>query len=316
MDHRQNERRAFTLIELLVVIAIIAVLIALLLPAVQQAREAARMTQCRNNLKQLGLAFHNYHDVNRMLPSGGYPQSYAYLIGWAARIFPYIDEANRLNAIEAITPNALMKVNPYRSDPYGANPAFTNPVKTLSCPSSELGEHSPDIPPVSGSSSAHTSAHGALHYRGNGGSYDLLESGTDASKRYSKSGVIYPSSNTRFGDITDGTSNTFLLGELSSSQGFSATAKKGWGGIHSWVWGYYWYGVGQCLTLDNKMVRFPIGSSSGFTNNDTPYRSAHAGRGANFLFVDGSVRFMNPSMDLNTLKRISTRSGGEVTGEY
>jgi len=314
MVHWQRDRRAFTLIELLVVIAIIAVLIALLLPAVQQAREAARMTQCRNNLKQLGLAFHNYHDVTRMLPPGGYPAS-GYLIGWAARIFPYIDEANRLNAIEALTPNALMHLGPYRTDPVGGNQVFTSPVKTLACPSSELGEHSPDL--VAGpTSSAHVAAHGALHYRGNGGSYDLLEPGGTSGRQYSKSGVIYPLSSTRFGDITDGTSNTFLLGECSSSQGFSASAKKNWGGIHSWVWGYYWGGTGVCLTLDNKMVRLPIGSSSGFTYNDTPFRSAHAGRGANFLFVDGSVRFMNPSMDLNTLKRISTRSGGEVTGEY
>src|SRR3954464_10528031 len=96
---RPDGKSGFTLIELLVVIAIIAILIALLLPAVQQAREAARRTQCKNNMKQLGLAMHNYHDTFRVFPSAMYASASRYLPNWAPRIFSYIDEGNRYNKL-------------------------------------------------------------------------------------------------------------------------------------------------------------------------------------------------------------------------
>src|ERR1044071_8103554 len=106
---QRQTRGGFTLIELLVVIAIIAILIALLLPAVQQAREAARRTQCKNNLKQFGLAFHNYMDVYTALPNGSHPTpdyvGGGYHMGWAPKVFPYIDQGTRYNAMQALNPN-------------------------------------------------------------------------------------------------------------------------------------------------------------------------------------------------------------------
>src|SRR5690606_550341 len=95
------DRTGFTLIELLVVIAIIAVLIALLLPAVQQAREAARMTQCKNNLKQIGLAIHNYHDTYNCIPPSGLAIT-GYQMGWVPRIFPYLEQGTRYDQIQTL----------------------------------------------------------------------------------------------------------------------------------------------------------------------------------------------------------------------
>src|SRR5690349_21686365 len=142
MSRRSVPRWGFTLIELLVVIAIIAILIALLLPAVQQAREAARRTQCKNNLKQLGLAFHNYHDTYTKFPNGSHPTpTYpggGYHMGWAPKVFPYIDQANRVNAMEGFYPNPISYLGPWRIDtaPHNGPNSIWGPVEVFACPSS------------------------------------------------------------------------------------------------------------------------------------------------------------------------------------
>jgi len=300
-----------------VVIAIIAILIALLLPAVQQAREAARRTQCRNNLKQLGLAFHNYLDLHSTLPNGSHPTptypAGGYHMGWAPKLFPQMDQATRYSAMQAFHPDPISNLGPWRIDtaPSNGRSEIWGPVPGFSCPSSALGDRSPDI-----TSFAWTSQQGALHYRSCAGRIEDVTNPTDPSThQWANSGVIYPESKTLIRDITDGTTNTILLGESSSSQGWSAAMKSGWGGIQPWTWGMYWYVDNRRLTIDSKNIRFPINYKGTFSNNDTPYTSFHTG-GAHFLLCDGSVRFISENISLDVLKSLGTRGKGEVVGEF
>jgi prepilin-type N-terminal cleavage/methylation domain-containing protein/prepilin-type processing-associated H-X9-DG protein len=309
-------RRAFTLIELLVVIAIIGVLVALLLPAVQKVREAAARMQCANNLKQIGLALHNYHDSYQVLPTGGKkPMPVAYPIGWAGFILPYIEEDNRYRQAAALSPQGLDAVNPWRSTAsWARSPLFTSPIKVYACPSSELGNLSPDA--AESSTQPNGKYQAALHYRANAGatSVPLVAGAYSVHSKWSNSGVIYPTSQTRLTDITDGTSNTLLVGETSSARGRTSPpgSCSGWCGIQSWTWGYYYYGEGQgWLMIDHKIVAWPIGYTGTFLVNETPFTSNHPG-GVNVVFGDGSVRFLTKEIPLTTLQALATRATGEV----
>ncbi len=314
---KSHIRRGFTLIELLVVIAIIAVLVAILLPAVQQAREAARASQCRNNLKQLGIAFHNYHETFGQLVNGNHPDysggSGGYNMGWAPKLFPYIDQGTRYENMARMSPNPITELGPWRLDsvPHRGSDPIWGPIPTLACPSSLLGTGSPDI-----KSYAWIAGQGALHYRGCSGRYeDIYNTAAPTTHQCANSGVIFPESNVRLTDIKDGTSNTILLGESSSSRGWTDALKTGWGGIHPWTWGIYWYSTANRLTIDAKTIQFPINFRGSFANNMTPYTSYHDG-GANFLLCDGSVRFLTEFMDLNLLKALGTRAKEERVGDF
>ncbi len=310
-------KRGFTLIELLVVIAIIAVLVAILLPAVQQAREAARASQCRNNLKQLGIAFHNYHETYGQLPNGSHPGysggSGGYNMGWAPKLFPYIDETNRYEKMVRMSPNPITELGPWRHNtaPHTGSDPIWGPVPTLACPSSILGNTSPDIKAF-----AWIAGQGALHYRGCSGRYeDIYNTTAPATHQCANSGMIFPESKTRLTDAKDGTSNTILLGESSSSRGWTDAIKGDWGGIQPWTWGFYWYVGAERLTIDAKTIQFPINFRGTFSTNFTPYTSYHEG-GAHFLLADGGVRFLTEYMDLNLLKALSTRAKGDMVGDF
>ncbi len=215
LSMRPRAARGFTLIELLVVIAIIAILIALLLPAVQQAREAARRTQCKNNLKQLGLALHNYESTFSMFPMTNAQNYLPNTQGFSpqARLLPYLDQANLQNLLDFTQPGFTGPWNALVPNPQFAA-AFATPLSVMLCPSD---------PAPSQHVGAANSVFGGVNYMvsmgsGKGTSYDL---------RWKTDGIVYENSSARIRDVTDGTSNTVFMSESVRSTGSDITLAAG-----------------------------------------------------------------------------------------
>jgi prepilin-type N-terminal cleavage/methylation domain-containing protein/prepilin-type processing-associated H-X9-DG protein len=277
--HFQHCRRAFTLIELLVVIAIIAILIGLLVPAVQKVREAAARSQCQNNLKQLALAAHAYHDANKKFPpsdpkppTSGFP-NYSYNPTHFMAIAAYFEQDN------------LVKL-------YGASasppPAVKGAVISLMvCPSDLLQL----VYSFGGVDYATTS------YGGN--------AGTGTSALTSTNGMYFGQSKVRVTDVTDGSSNTMFYGER---------FHKDLGGylIDEWGWWTYCYDRRDVLMTTAGPLNCDT-KTSGITSTLrlAAFGSGHTG-GANFAFADGSVRFLSNGIDTYSYQALSTRNGGEV----
>jgi prepilin-type N-terminal cleavage/methylation domain-containing protein len=290
---RFSPRRGFTLIELLVVIAIIAILIALLLPAVQQAREAARRTQCRNNLKQLALAMHNYHDVANRLPPG---QQAGFKSAFTAAL-PFIDQANSFNKYDF----SLQYDNP-------VNVAVINQkMPAFLCPSMVLPREVPD-PGCPGENGAATSY---------GVSAGSLVRGAGSNGTFAHDNVNIPDGGLPFRDVTDGLSNTILIGEynfrlaeyLWTSSSTSCPPKAG-----QPRWGNHRWGVGY-PNMTTGTTFYPVGVVVGTGTTTGMWRSDHTG-GLHFALGDGSVRFISYNIDKGLLDGLATRAGGEVLGEF
>jgi len=284
--------RGFTLIELLVVIAIIAVLIALLLPAVQQAREAARRTQCRNNLHQIGLALHNYHDTHQCFPSGwvGSTGSDAPSHGWAVMILPFMDEMALYNAYNF---SQGMAGQPGAAAGLWANKTVVQSVLAqYCCPSG--------IAPIL-TACGNGACYGNYGYSTRTGSYGVNGGKANTGGRYSppagtSHGVFYRNSRTRMRDIRDGSSNTFAAGELD----YDMRNKGGGGWRPQWAVGF---SAGPC----HGDTHAPING----TGNVFMFGSRHEG-GAFFLFCDGQVKFISENIDMGTYRALSTLCGNEV----
>jgi len=284
-----RSRSAFTLIELLVVIAIIAILIGLLLPAVQKVREAAARMQCQNNLKQIGLALHNYHDSYEKFPTANSAVNCSAL----TLLLPFIEQDNirrvyDINLAPTAAPN---------------NTVTMLPVKIYICPSMIP----PPAPPAAYSS------HYASYAACIGKQYAFGPATAD-------DGILVrylTNSGVRMTDITDGTSSTLVFGEMGyqlKDYLFSSGTYAGQvrGGNTSWAFGYAGYGFGSTLNRLNLKTFAPTLRDGGFT----AFRSDHTG-GANFLYGDGSIRFMRDGIDLRIYQALSTRSTGEViSGDY
>jgi prepilin-type N-terminal cleavage/methylation domain-containing protein/prepilin-type processing-associated H-X9-DG protein len=300
-----RRRAGFTLIELLVVIAIIAVLIALLLPAVQQAREAARRMQCKNNLKQLTLATHNYHDVFSAFPpssTGGGAGAHGIWI----RMASFYEQGNLFDRYN-------FNVG------YGANSALVRPYRlsVLLCPSGTVEKTL--------STNANEIDVQTTHYYGNPGPIGVngyvLKGNTapNAGQNYGrdtsrenlgtfgevgKDGLFQLRGDLGFGDITDGTSNTICHGEISWN---------GYKNYRAWHRGLDWFSGAVLLSTKNHKYPINIGKKNPtFTMqfNDGGYGSEHPG-GANFSFADGSVHFLSESISIPLYLALASRNGHE-----
>ncbi|HET6576002.1 MAG TPA: DUF1559 domain-containing protein [Fimbriiglobus sp.] len=283
-----NQRRAaLTLIELLVVIAIIAILIGLLLPAVQKVRGAAARTACSNNIRQIGLGLHQYHDAHNALPAGTVgdkgPQPYT---NWGLQLLPYLEQ----DALWRVAQSAFqISRDPFKNPPHTP---FSTVVAVYNCPSDDR-TRSPQT---------------SRGYLVALGSYLGVE-GTNFVKR---DGVLHLDSQHRFADVTDGLSQTAVIGERPPSYD---------------MWFGWWYaGHGQAGSSGDAVLGVrEVNISGELTCPIGPYRftdgrvshpcdmfhfwSLYSG-GANFLFADGSVRFLRYSAD-PILPALATRAGGE-----
>jgi prepilin-type N-terminal cleavage/methylation domain-containing protein/prepilin-type processing-associated H-X9-DG protein len=276
-----RRRPGFTLIELLVVIAIIAILIGLLVPAVQKVREAAARSQCQNNLKQIGLALHNYHGVYKKFPPGwvgnGAAPNLAY--GWPTLILPYIEQTNLYNRINPIS-RSLGTV--FTAD-LGALQVV---VPTFLCPSDPNGTQGDlnDNRPFTKAVPGQTVYIAKSNYPGNGG---------DTSNNLGCGpGVFAQDSKTRITDITDGSSNTLLVGERDSGDILNGTVRGRYAALIA--------GMSTAEATNeqtNALVGWTYfqpmtGTNGTLTTPASCFGSAHTG-GMNFLLCDGSVRFVS-----------------------
>lgn len=291
MNHTPRQRmRGFTLIELLVVIAIIAILIALLLPAVQQAREAARRSQCKNNLKQIGLALHNYHDIYDQFPIGAQDGGAANIEmwGWPAAILPQIDQAPLFNQLQI----GDLRLTDVLADT-NLRPLLKTPLNAFVCPSDPHGELMDIGGPngtgrhfngVSGVGNAWRAA--KSNYIGNCG-YNDVARGNDA--RHTRGVFQARNRSYKFRDIKDGTSNTIMVGERTS---FCAAGS--WAGNRN-PRGGGWQGADYTLGRTSIPINHPSNAAHNCTEG---FDSAHEG-GAQFLLCDGSVQFISENIDYN-----------------
>jgi len=286
-----NKRiKGFTLIELLVVIAIIAILIALLLPAVQQAREAARRTQCRNNLKQIGLALHNYHDTHRVFPPGYITGTVPSNIGWGTFLLPFIDQAPLYNAIGTQT-NVGADGDADPNSTLGSSTEFAYTWSTA-------GWDGTAAAPVDAAETILQAFICASDPMG-GVNTDLTPATIGKSNYPASSASLSANSKRRIRDYTDGTSNTFMVGERLTRPA------DGW--FTTWV--------GRVPEGEEAFQRV-LGSYDHVPNDAVGHFddfSSHHRAGAHFLVGDGAVLMLSDDVDMDVYRALSTRDGADVS---
>lgn len=351
MNRSFRSRSGFTLIELLVVIAIIAILIALLLPAVQQAREAARRTQCKNHLKQIGLALHNYHDQSNTFPPG-YISTLTTANpyqgwGWTLQILPMIDQGPLYNILSSNVTN--FGFNQVTQIPTVATAASMTAIPSLRCPS-DTGEQS--ITPVVFSTAFNASAttaagapfgrsnyFGVLGWSGTPSATAPTVNATAVSTSVFATAAAYrgtfgQNSRVGFRDMVDGSSNVLVVGERYTPTAANTTTVNAighgtWVGVpdQTTLSGIA-YALGDVAavpnlgpqadtaTMTNASYRINGNNGNGVTRGRTlGFGSLHTG-GAHFVMGDGAVRFISENIDANTYRNLGSINDGIVVGEF
>ncbi len=296
---RPRERaRGFTLIELLVVIAIIAVLIALLLPAVQQAREAARRTQCKNNLKQLGLAQHNYHDLhNQFTPAwirrngGSYVDTnYCNTMAadqqapWTVFVLPLMDQAPLYNQF-----NLSLPFSDASNGTQAPNGPICKRIAGFQCPSN----------PAVSQWALHLDYLGVM---GGGAIADCVTSG-QPDRLFARSGAMYDNSQVGFRDMVDGSSNVFCIGESRYFPDQTGVVYRGW--ASSPKLGGFPLVNAMAMDQINLLPQSQVPSSN--TKVCRGFSSFHTG-GCHFLMADGAVKFVSDNINLATYQQLGRRN--------
>lgn len=324
MNRKYPERtKGFTLIELLVVIAIIAVLVSLLLPAVQQAREAARRSQCKNNLKQIGLALHNYHGVHRVFPPGNVVRNMAsnnciagdrtgmtpasHGASWTVMILPYIEETALYLKFDT---GGFFD---YRAstNTVANRPLQRRPMPKFWCPSSDLSG----------------SGYIGNHYYGISGGGASPQCSSSGGYSNFTGGTMFINSSIGMKHLTDGTTNIFLVGEQSANSHFdnpnytgieigtgipwggTARGDDGTNGFHSNLAGT------QYAINSHRKQALPPTSAHRWAVMTRTFDSLHTG-GCHFLMADGSVHFVSENMNLDVYRTIGIRDDGLPTGGF
>lgn len=309
----KSRRHGFTLIELLVVIAIIAILIALLLPAVQQAREAARRSTCKNNLKQMGLALHNYHDTHRVFPPATINAGLSscdsvhgatgILLNHTCyqMILPFIDQANIYNLYNWSLPSGRANhgascTGTVTTDQYSI---VKSPVPVFLCPSDPGNQSNSTTSSAYYVSPGWRTSYGVVNYTtgGGGGSWGA---NTSLSK-----GALGPNGAAQFRDITDGTSNTMIFCETKLLK-------------TSTSYGPYWNAATHTFFILPGSATYAINYN--YDGNNKQYAwgagSHHVG-GAHVLLADGSVRFLSENVDrVGVVVALISIRGGEIVPEF
>ncbi len=308
-SRKRRCRTGFTLIELLVVIAIIGILIALLLPAVQVARESARRTQCANNLKQVGIAFHNYHGAHGLFPPGGIsavssnscstPQPYTLYLGfgWSTFILSYLELG--------------MIYDQFSFDHdrfYGGQnfPVMGNIIDTYLCPSDPAGPELVQVTYGGHNGGREDQDGGRTNMAGVADSVDW--SCGDGGPKLKADGMLFNYSRVKFKDILDGTSHTLLVGEiiaLGPTPGFPEGENNR---------DMYWIAWNLLHTANGINLPLHIPPADPWDVYKSGFASYHPG-GCQFVMVDGSVRWMEESISQPLLTNLTTRARGEVISE-
>ncbi|MFO0864629.1 MAG: DUF1559 domain-containing protein [Gemmataceae bacterium] len=324
-------RKGFTLIELLVVIAIIAVLIGLLVPAVQKVRDSAARSQCQNNLKQVGIALHGYHDGKKYFPSNARPSATSTVRErWVVKILPYLEQANLYKNYD----------NTQNWDA-PANLAYTSlPLPIFVCPSSPNPDRLDTNPDVAGGWASSKDIVAVGDYGGLYGVHNtFVVNNPTLTLSANLEGILTKTGTVAMADITDGTSNTIFVAESGGRpflfrQGVKINSNYRTAGVNGggwcrpasdlWIVGSSKDGtaIGGPYTINatngfdhGGVYPMTIGTPAFGTDPSGAIYSFHTG-GANVLYADGSVRYLDQDIAAGTIAALATRAGGEALPKY